>query len=137
MPKTAMYPESVHAALHALILSLGTPVRTPVVVDNGGTALGGWGQGGLLLGATDSNNHPVFGLLEHFESHDQGNHGYTQNSCRGDHLTVPCFTEDGGVFILEISFHKGDTYVERIDFPSASENLVRAAHSLLESCETR
>ncbi|ORB76553.1 hypothetical protein, partial [Mycobacterium timonense] len=61
--------------------------------------------------------HPVFGLAEHYRGHDRGDAGYTENRYRGDHMSIPCYTEDGDVFVLDISFHKGETFIERVVFP--------------------
>jgi hypothetical protein len=136
MPTTSLYPESVHAALRALFTSLGTPVRTPATVDQSTDMFSA--SSGRLIGPDDCEDvHPVFGLAEHFQGHDNGDPGYTHNPFRGDHLSVPCYTEGGGVFVLDISFHKGSTMIEQVAFPGAPSHLVEATYSLLDKCETR
>lgn len=83
--------------------------------------------------------HPVFPLAEHFRANDEGNPGYTQNRNRGDHLSIPCWSEDGQApSILEISFHKGRTSVEHITFPQAHETPeAERLSELLAQYETR
>jgi len=79
----------------------------------------------------------VFGLLVHYRSHDEGARGYTKNPWRGDHISVPCWSEHGNPFVLETSFHKGDSFVERVDFPDAPDGVMETLTELLQSCETR
>jgi hypothetical protein len=81
--------------------------------------------------------HPVFALAEHYRGHDRGNVGYTENQYRGDHMSIPCYSEDGEVFVLEVSFHKGGTFVERVDFPDGPAQVRKALYDLLDSTETR
>jgi hypothetical protein len=81
--------------------------------------------------------HPVFSLAEHYRGHDHGDTGYTENRYRGDHMSIPCYTEDGDVFVLDISFHKGETFIERVDFPDGPPVVRKALYDLLDSCETR
>jgi hypothetical protein len=110
----------INQAVKALFSALGTPcVREP------------WEDGGGF------GCHPVFCLAEHFRGHDNGNVGYTENRYRGDHMSIPCYTEDGDVFVLDISFHKGETFVERVGFPEGPPQLRKALYDLLDSCETR
>ena len=80
---------------------------------------------------------PVFGLAEHYRGHGHRDTGHTENQYCGDHMSIPCYTEDGDVFVLEISFHKGETFVERVDFPERPSVVRKARYSLLDSCETR
>jgi hypothetical protein len=61
----------------------------------------------------------------------------TENPYRGDHMSIPCYTEDGDVFVLDISFHKGDTFIERVGFPDGPLPVRKALYDLLDSCETR
>lgn len=84
--------------------------------------------------------HPVFPLAHHFRSKDDYEGGYTGNSYRGDHLSVPAYLGFGGdIAIFETSFHKGNAYMEIVTFPEADRDsaLYRAALSLLEAEETR
>lgn len=115
-------PISVLNAAKALFTSLGTPVP-----DND------W--------AGDEHSrygcHPVFALAEHYCSHDSGAPGYTANSYRGDHMSIPHYTEDGDVFVLDISFHKGETFLTRVNYPNGPAEVRSALFELLESCETR
>lgn len=87
----------------------------------------------------DSPLHPVFPLAEHFRSNDDGNRGYTENGHRGDHLSVPCWSEYGDApSILEISFHKGHTAVEHVTHPEAANTPEsEALIELLQHYETR
>jgi hypothetical protein len=115
-----LYPRPVLDAAQALFRALGSPTRTT------------WQQ-------TEMNTiHPVFGLAEHFEGHDNYDAtGYTENQYRGDHLSVPCWTENNEIFVLETSFHKGEMFVERVEFPTAPEHVYDALLKLLHDCETR
>jgi hypothetical protein len=112
-------PRSVLDAAQALFKALGTPKRS-------------------VYRWQDLNlDHPVFGLAEHFEGQGHGAAGYTDNPHRGDHMSLPCWSEEGEVFVLETSFHKGEMYVERIDFPDAPAQVQSALFKLLQDCETR
>jgi hypothetical protein len=114
-----LQPRSVVDAMQALFKSLGEPRRIK------------W------VNSDYNQDHPVFGLAEHFQAHDQGHSGYTANPWRGDHLSLPGWHEEGGVFVLETSFHKGQVIVERIDYPDAPDNIQNALEKLLQQCETR
>lgn len=116
-------PASVHQAVKSLFNALGTPVPDRNWVSSGEE--NAWGC------------HPVFSLAEHYRGHDNGDRGYTDNPYRGDHMSIPCFTEDGTVFALDISFHKGDMHMERINYPDGPPAIRKALFDLLESCETR
>lgn len=78
--------------------------------------------------------HPVFSLTEHFRSHDDYGKGFTQNPYRGDHMTIPCYTEEGQLVLLEVSFHKGATYVEALTFPGTDTVLIS---NTIRRAETR
>jgi hypothetical protein len=115
-------PSQIHQAVKALFSALGAP-----------------STGYVWSGGDDGGNgcHPVFALTDHYRAYDQGNRGYTENRYRGDHISIPCYTEDGDVFVLDISFHKGATFIERVDFPQGPPQVRKALYDLLESCETR
>lgn len=113
-------PSQINQAVKSLFSALGTPcTREP------------WGDSDVF------GCHPVFGLAEHYRGRDRGDVGYTENRYRGDHMSIPCYTEDGDVFVLDISFHKGETFIERVDFPEGPPQLRKALYDLLDSCETR
>ena len=121
---SSLHPQAVHDAATALFAAMGTPTRaeyshTDVDVPGSETC------------------HPVFGLASHFRGNDLGERGYTANPYRGDHMSIPCFTEDGEVLVLETSFHKGNATVDRVTFPDAQAGIVEALHGLLDACETR
>ena len=118
-----LYPEATHDAVKALYKALGEPVRddTPMTeFDRIGECI-----------------HPVFGLAEHFRAHDSGNAGYTHNGFRGDHITIPAFCEFGDVMAIDVSFHKGDTFLTLCTFPEGPEEVHAALHELLSKLETR
>lgn len=60
---------------------------------------------------------------------DRGEHnrGYTLNPWRGDHVSIPAWDENSGLAVLEISFHKGQTFIEVVRFAGgpATEAAVR------------
>jgi hypothetical protein len=113
-------PSQIAQAVKALFSALGTPcAREP------------WSE------SEACGCHPVFALAEHYRGNDRGDTGYTENRYRGDHMSIPCYTEDGDVFVLEISFHKGETFVERVDFPHGPPQVHKALYDLLDSSETR
>lgn len=115
-------PSAVRNAVKALFAALGTPV-----IDEH------WaGDEEAKRGC-----HPIFDLAEHYRGNDSGARGYTANPYRGDHMSIPHYTEDGDVFVLDISFHKGDTVLTRVDYPHGSGEIRKALLELLESCETR
>ncbi|WP_315072190.1 hypothetical protein [uncultured Microbacterium sp.] len=96
-----------------------------------------------------STFHPVFAFAHHFHSADDYERGYTENSYRGDHISIPGYTEMGNIGIIEISFHKGNTAITQLTFePPTDENehspVLKAwkgfhdgALALLEEYETR
>jgi hypothetical protein len=114
-------PSQFTEAVKALFSALGTPVRGPW----SGAFAEGFGC------------HPVFNLVEHYRSNDRGATGYTENRYRGDHMSIPGYTEEGEVFVLEVSFHKGETFIERVAFPEGPDVVRTALYNLLQSCETR
>lgn len=131
---TDLHPETVHAAVRALFLAAGDPVRSGYQPMSDYPSEG---RAPFRPGAIDGGVHPVFGLLSHFRAHDDGAPGFTKNPWRGDHMSVPCWSEHGDPFVLETSFHKGDAFVERVDFPTAPAGILDALTDLLQSCETR
>lgn len=121
----ADHPVSVHESVRALFLALGQPER--VSLSHLPPDL--WEEP-LLRGV-----HPVFDLTETFAPNDAG---YTGGpTLRGGHLSVPCFVEGGGVIVLEISFHKGDTSVDCLTYPRDPEPVYSALYGLLEKLEVR
>lgn len=115
-------PSQISQAVKALFSALGTPCTRE--------SWSGRDEEGFGC-------HPVFGLAEHYRGHDRGDGGYTENRYRGDHMSIPCYTEDGDVFVLEISFHKGETFIERVEFPEGPSQVRKALYDLLDSSETR
>lgn len=120
-------PETIHA-IHALYQALGKPT-----IDNENSSISsltdsGYGADGL---------HPVFALAEHYRSHDAGNAGYTNNCYRGDHMSIPAFTEDGDVAVIELSFHKGTMICDYLTYPDGDSNIRQALYDLLRKLETR
>jgi hypothetical protein len=130
-----LYPHAVHNAVEALFIAMGRPVRTAIETVPG--------DGGIIdptqMGRGDY--HPVFGLMRHYQGDDAGDHGITENPYRGDHVSIPMVDEThgapGSVWVLEISFHKGITFVERIDYPDAPDTVLAALYDLLSKSETR
>jgi hypothetical protein len=121
-------PKETFAAVHALFQALGNP--HPVEVDFGDQRF----SGGVMFG---EYFHPIFSLSEHFLSFDTGNIGYTNNQYRGDHLSIPGWTENGEVCVLEASFHKGNTCVAYLVFPDVQKEVHQALLELLQALETR
>lgn len=117
--------EPVRNAMRALYLALGEPVRTPLS-DTEETLPDMKFNYGL---------HPVFELAESYGPNDTG---YTRNHPqRGGHLSLPCFDENGDIVVIEITFHKGDTRVERLTYPSEPAQVHAALYKLLEDSEIR
>ena len=117
--------EPVRVAMRALFQALGKPTRT---------ALSDTEES--LPDMTYNNGlHPVFELAEIY---GPGDVGFTDNPWgRGGHLSIPCFDESGSVVAIDISFHKGDTMVERVEFPSKPAAVHAALYKLLEDSEVR
>ncbi|MCU1526209.1 MAG: hypothetical protein JWO18_3103 [Microbacteriaceae bacterium] len=126
---TPAVPQQAHAAFEALIGAMGTPKVISLTEHEHFQRL-----------TPDAINmyHPVFGMVKHFLANDSGNGGYTANSSRGDHISIPGTTEDGGkVVIIDIGFHKGMTTFELVTFPDAHEAVEKAAVDFLDTYETR
>lgn len=117
----------VRAAIRAMYTSLGVPRRGPLPFDADAS-----GDDVTLL-----ELHPVFRLAEHHLSADSYNGGWTYNRHRGDHLTIPAYTERGDVCALEISFHKGTAAVEYLIYACEPADVHGALYDLLISLETR
>lgn len=81
--------------------------------------------------------HPVFLLAEHFRANDRGNRGYTANDNRGDHLSIPAYCENGDVMAIDVSFHKGDTFLTLCTFSSEPKEAHDELYKLLRRLETR
>lgn len=71
--------------------------------------------------------HPVFTLAHHFRSADSYVAGYTSNTFRGDHLSIPGFSEEGGLGVIEISFHKGHAFISLLTFEDKPSDQIEAA----------
>lgn len=82
--------------------------------------------------------HPVFSMMQHFRSNDSWAGGYTKNTYRGDHISIPIWSEGGQeVYIYEISFHKGITYADVVGYPDRPREVVEELVTLLQKYETR
>lgn len=123
-------PREVFTAMHALFRALGKPDRDLVTHGAGSMGVGTAGEATELYGL-----HPAFPLAETF---GPGDAGYTANIfSRGCHFSLPCWDENGGVVVLETSFHKGATYLERLTFPDAQQQVHAALYELLQQFEIR
>lgn len=65
----------------------------------------------------DPNWHPVFELAHTFGGEFEK--GYTHNSSRGEHMSIPFWSEQDHFGILDVSFHKGDVFLSFADYPEA------------------
>ena len=82
--------------------------------------------------------HPVFSMMQHFRGNDSGRPGYTDNNYRGDHISIPIYSEGGWeVYVLEISFHKGSTFIDVVGFPNRPLPVVKELYNMLSEYETR
>lgn len=127
MPSFSTHPKETLDAVHALFLALGKPTELDVIDETVFCE-------NFQIG---SNFHPVFALTEHFQAHDSGNKGYTYNSSRGDHLSTPGYTEAGEVIVMDISFHKGESYLRLNIFPDEPREVHLALLELLRNLESR
>lgn len=116
--------EPIRAAMRALYLALGDPDRVPLSES----------EQSLPDMRYNYGLHPVFELAETF---GPGDEGYTGTYRRGGHLSLPCFDESGDVAVIEVSFHKGDTTVERLTYPRDPAQVHAALYKLLEQSEIR
>lgn len=121
---TDEYSEDVHKEIEALFNALGEPDRMPLQLNN--------------TDGYDSFVHPVFGLATHYNGNDNyAEPGYTKNPYRGDHISIPAYKEGESAFVIEISFHKGDTIYEKVTYPKASLPAMEAAIQGIALRETR
>ena len=121
--------ETMQDAIEALYRAMGEPEQTPVEVG---------ANGAMRFCGDDDMLHPVFPLARHYFGKDgYADSGYTGNCFRGDHLTIPAYSETGEVYALDISFHKGMTYETCVRFPQAPQQVKDALYELLEKTETR
>lgn len=74
--------------------------------------------------------HPVFPLTHYFPGEYES--GYTSNPYRGIHQSVPCWSEEATFGIIESSFHKGDLFIEFVDFPDAAAERSPESFHLLD-----
>lgn len=125
-------PREVFTAMHALFSALGKPHRDLMARDAGTVDVGSDGsQAEELMGL-----HPAFSLSESF---GPGDAGYTANPfSRGCHFSLPSWDEkDSGAVVLETSFYKGSTYLERLTFPDTQHEVSVALITLLQEFEIR
>jgi len=117
--------ETARSAFQALVSALGATERTPIErVHEDGLGLRGF--------------HPVYALAMHSLGHDNYDaRGYAGNPYRGDCMSIPGWLESGGVGLLDIGFHKGDTMIELVTFPQADASVEKAAVGFLDALETR
>lgn len=113
-------PSEIHEAMHALYRGLG-----PIDAVDFENVDVGYGM------------HPVFQLAEHFRGRDSVNEGYTYNTVRGDHLSIPYWSESGRVGVLDVCFHKGQVCVIDVRFPAADPGLLSVLTDFLFAFETR
>jgi hypothetical protein len=119
----------VLAAMHALFRALGKPYRDPIT--EGATEIGVANSFATALEFL----HPVFPLAETFAP---GDAGYTSNTLsRGGHLSLPCFGEDGDIVVIETSFYKGVTVLEKLTFPREQGEVHTALLEMLQQFEVR
>jgi hypothetical protein len=135
--QTDLYPPQVHSAVWSLYRALGEPTRSPIDWEPGTpNHIDEEGTGGF---------HPVFGLLTHSRSYDGYERGGAVSTIttppdsgyRGDALSIPCYEENWNPLVLQMSFHKGATFVERLDFPQGAPEIKGALFELLQQLETR
>lgn len=117
--------ETARNAFAALVPALGTPERTRINrVHEDGAGVRGF--------------HPVYSLAMHSRGNDNyDSSGYAGNASRGDSMSIPGWLESGGVAVLDIGFHKGDTMIELVTFPEANAAVRQAAAGFLDALETR
>lgn len=64
--------------------------------------------------------------------------GYTRNQPqRGGQLPLPCFDENGDIVVIEITFRKGDTRVERLTYPKEPAQVHAVLYKLPEDSEVQ
>lgn len=80
---------------------------------------------------SDAGMHPQFDLMEVSERADDYDPGYTENPYRGEHLTIPCVAEDGELFTIEVSSHKGTIFVDLVRVVDAEPGAVAAVGDAL------
>lgn len=104
------YSAETHREVEELFSSLGKPRRYPLSTEQQES------DGRLEF------IHPIFGLTTHYKGNDnyEGG-GFTHNPYRGDHISIPAYKEGGGVCVIEISFHKGDTLLDIVDYPESNQ----------------
>lgn len=121
-------PEEMHEVLEALYRAMGKPETVPVTVED---------DDGVIF-ADDNALHPVFPLARHYYGKDgYADRGYTGNPCRGDHMTVPVYSENGDVYALDIAFHKGRMCEICMRYPHAPAEVKEIVYRFLTRMETR
>ena len=124
----------------ALIKNMGEPETVPLTaesftaISNGG--LDPYDNGTLsVIGL-----HPVFLLAEHFSSGDgeyYEGRSYLKLRNRGDSMVIPAYGEDGEIYFLSVSFHKGDSCFGITYFPERKEEIRDQLLEILNQYETR
>lgn len=74
---------------------------------------------------------PWFDLMEASAPSSDYDPGYTGNPYRGEHLTIPCVSEEGSLFTIEVSFHKGTTFVDVVGFEAMDGDAVEALENAI------
>jgi hypothetical protein len=92
----------------------------------------------FLVGQTEVGGwHPVFPLLQHFRAYDSYEYGFTGNTKRGDHVSIPIYTEGEEIYVMDISFHKGNMSWEIVGFPYRPVKIKKELYGLLTRYATR
>lgn len=109
------------STLELLTSSLGEPQRQS------------WSEFWPAVEHAEHSLHPVFSLACTFE--EEFGEGYTKNPYRGSHHTIPCWTEQDDVVFIEVSFHKGTTFVDLVSYPDADPESMAASLAMLAPAE--
>lgn len=126
--------EDARERFESIVREMGTPRRKPVKRDE-------YTPERMFVGET-GNGHPTYALAHHFRSNDDYEKGYTENPYRGDHMSIPITVESPSgpwneVIVLDVSFHKGDIFIEEVSFPNATPEQIAAARTILGLWYTR
>lgn len=126
-------PNPARDAFEAVTAMMGPPRRRPLTNVPTFLRTDSCGEDDKVEGV-----HPCFALAHHYHGGDVGDHGYTAAPGRGDHLSVPCWTErDHRVYVIEVGFHKGDLLLTTVDWPEARPGANEGLTQLLIAFETR
>lgn len=124
----------------ALVKNMGESETVPLTAES----FAAISNGGLDPYESDTLSviglHPVFLLAEHFSSADgeyyEGS-SYLKLGNRGDSMIIPAYGEDGEVYFLSITFHKGDTRFGITYFPAARPEFKEPLLEIIQKYETR